>query len=255
MTLSTPLIIATIFLGSFILLIYVYTGRIKNGYLPVLRPICSYEVLKGLTGRAIESGRTLHLSLGVGSVADPTTADTLAGLAVLDYLAEQTAVTGIPPTISMADPMVMLYAQSAMQAACASDPNAAREAQRQIRWIAPQPIAYAAGVMNILSLDSPEANVMIGNFGDEYLLMGEVAVRREAAHIGGSSNPNTLPFIYASAEQASLDETLLGEDIYAAGAYLSKRASHIASLVTQDIMRWAIALAILISIIIGSVKG
>ncbi len=242
--------VALVFILGFILLIYFFTYRIKNGYAPILRPIRAFEVLKGLTGRAIESGRTLHLSLGVGGIADETTADSLAGLAVLNYLAEQASVTGVSPTVSMANPMVMLYAQNTLQVAHANDPESAKEASRQIRWIAPQPIAYAAGVMNMLAIDEPEANVMVGSFGDEYLLMGEVAARREVAHIGGSSNPNTLPFIYASAE-----ETLLGEEIYAAEAYLRKRSSHIASLLAQDTMRWLIALIILGNIIIVSIRN
>jgi len=227
--------LALLFLFCFVLSIYYFTYRIRNGYSPTLRRIRGFELLKGLTGRAIEMGKPLHLSLGVGSMANETTADSLAGLSVLNYLAEKASMTGVSPTISMADPMVMLYAQNILRAAHANDPDSARDAYRQIRWIAPQPTAYAAGVMNLLSIDRAEANVMVGQFGDEYLLMGEVAARKKVTHIGGTSNPNTLPFIYASA-----DETLLGEEIYAAGAYLKKRPSQIASLITQDTMRWIV---------------
>lgn len=90
---------------------------------------------------------------------------------------------------------------------------------------------------------------MVGSFGDEYLLMGETAARQGMAHIGGTSNPNTLPFIYASAQ-----ETLLGEEIYAAGAYLQKRPAHLGSLAAQDLMRWLVALFMLAGIVIASVS-
>jgi hypothetical protein len=90
---------------------------------------------------------------------------------------------------------------------------------------------------------------MVGHFGDEYLLMGEVAARREVAHVGGSSNPNALPFIYLSA-----DQTLMGEEIYAAGAYLQQRHSHIGSLMAQDAIRWLIVFTIFGGILYHTIK-
>jgi hypothetical protein len=100
-----------------------------------------------------------------------------------------------------------------------------------------------------MNIDEVEANVMVGDFGDEYLLMGETAARRGAGHIGGTSHPNTLPFIYASAE-----ETLLGEEIYAAGAYLQQKPTHLGSLMSQDAMRWLVFLIILVGIIFSSLR-
>lgn len=238
--LQNPVVLAAIFLVAFAGLTYYFTVRTALGHKPTLRPIQAFETLKGLMGRAIETGRALHISVGVGGVANETTADTLAGLSVLRYLARQSAPTGVPPTISMADPAVMLMAQNVVRAAHAETPDNLPQAYRHIRWVAPQPSAYAAGVMNILDMDEVEATVMVGSFGDEYLLMGETAARRGMAHIGGASHPNTLPFVYVSAE-----EILMGEEIYAAGAYLEKEPTHIASLLTQDTMRWLIALLIL----------
>jgi hypothetical protein len=240
---------AIVFLLIFVAALYYFTLRVRSGRAPTLRRIRAFDTLKGLPGRAVEAGRDLHLSLGIGSLANETTSDSLAGLAVLDYLAEQAAATGASPTISMADPMVMLFAQNALRAAHPDDPDRAEETYRHVRWIAPQPAAYAAGVMNLLNIDEVEANVMVGNFGDEYLLMGETAARRGIAHVGGTSNPNTLPFIYVSAQ-----ETLLGEEIYAAGAYLQKRPAHVGSLAAQDMMRWLVALFILAGIILASVS-
>lgn len=241
--------LAALFLLLFATLIYYHTSRLRNGYKPQFRPIRGYELITGLTGRAIETERTLHLSLGVGSLDNHTTADTLAGLAILEYLAKKAAVTGVSPTVSMADPMAMLYAQNTMRVAHGDNPDSAEEAYRQIRWVAPQPTAYAAGVMNLTNLDNTEANVMVGNFGEEYLLMGEAANRQQSAHIGGTSNPNALAYVYASAEEA-----LMGEEIYAAGAYLSQRRSHQASLMAQDAMRWFIVCAIFVGVLMSSLR-
>lgn len=235
-TLIFTLVILLIFVG----LILFFLARVRVGHMPQLRRIQAFEALRGFTGQAVETGRALHLSLGIGSVANETTADSLAGLSILNYLAEQAALTGVHPTVSMADPTVMLLAQNVVRAAHSGDRRRVEEAHRNIRWIASQPAAYAAGVMSLLSVDDIATNVMVGNFGDEYLLMGEASVRQDISHIGGASDPNTLPFVYASAQ-----ESLLGEEIYATGAYLQKLPAHIASLLTQDTMRWLVALIIL----------
>ena len=241
---TSSVLLAFLFLLLFLGLLLFFSARVGRGQKPSLRRIQAFEAVKGFAGRAVEAGRALHLSLGTGSVADITTADSLAGLYTLDYLAEQSATTGISPIVSMADPTVMLMAQNTVRSAYGSDKAKAAEAYRDIRWIAPQPAAYAAGVMNLLDMDDVETNIMIGKFGDEYLLMGEPAARRSNALVGGTSDPNTLPFIYATAQ-----ETLLGEEIYAGGAYLQKRSSHIASLLAQDTMRWIVGTVIFLGVL------
>lgn len=241
------LTLAMVFLLSFIGLLLFFMTRLRRGHKPRLRHIEAYEAVKGFSGRAIEAGRPLHLSLGLGSMANVSTADSLAGLYTLDYLADQAAVTGVPPIISMADPTVMLFAQNTLKNAYGDDIQGAKEAQRDVRWIAPQPAAYAAGVMGLIGVDDVNTNIMIGRFGDEYLLMGEAAARQGIAHVGGTSDPTTLPFIYATAQ-----ETLLGEEIYAAGAYLKKRQPHIGSLLAQDTVRWVVGIIILGGVLLTS---
>ncbi len=240
---------ATILLLLFLVLLLISIARVKVGHRPGLRHIPAFEGLKGFTARAVETGRPFHLSLGIGSMANETTADSLAGLSVLNYLADQASSTGMHPTISMADPTVMLFAQNALRAAQSHNLPETEAAYRNVHWIAPQPAAYAAGVMSLIGTDNLDTNVMVGNFGDEYLLMGEVAARQGRSLIAGTSDPNTLPFIYASAQ-----ETLLGEEIYAAGAYLQQRPTHLGSLLAQDTMRWIVAAIILAGVIMASLR-
>jgi hypothetical protein len=43
---------------------------------------------------------------------------------------------------------------------------------------------------------------------------------------------------------ANTQEILIGEELFAAGAYLGAGASHTASLTVQDILRWLVILAL-----------
>ncbi len=240
-------IIAAIVVLAFVGLFLVFFSRVRAGHLPKFRKIQAFEALPDLASHAIETGRPLHLSLGVGGMATASAADSLAGLTILDYLARQAALTGTPPTVTTADPTVMIFAQNRLRAATGTDIPAARQAYQNVRWLASQPTAYAAGVMGLLGTDKVQANVLVGKFGDEYLLIGEAAAQQGLTQVGGVSDPGTLPFVYLTTQ-----EKLLGEEIYAAGAYLQKNPAHISSLLAQDTMRWLIFLVILGGVTLAS---
>ena len=222
---------------------------VKAGRGPVLRPIPGYSVLRGFVSRSIETGRPVHLSVGVEGVSRTNTAETLAGLTLLDYLAGQAAVYGALPSVSVADPTALLAAQDVLRNALEVQGESRAFDPRQVRMIAPEATAYAAGVMGILSREDVSANVMVGTFRDEYLLMGETGARKGIPQVAGAATPEALPFMYASA-----GEVLIGEEIFAGGAYLSDLPSHIASLVVQDWMRILLVLAIAVGVVLATVR-
>jgi hypothetical protein len=236
-----------LFFVAFLPVLYLSGRRVQEGDFPDLRPISAFNALQGVTARAIETGRAVHISLGLGGTTGDATADSLAGLSALEYLADQSAAAGAPPIVTVADPTLLPLAQDTIRRPYGTDQEEAAGAARHVRWIAPEPAAYAAGVMGVLGIEAVDANVMIGEFGDEYLLMGEAAYRRGITQIGGASDPNVLPFVYVSA-----DQTLMGEEMYAGGAYLKRKPWHIGSLLAQDFMRWIIALVIVALVIINT---
>jgi uncharacterized MAPEG superfamily protein len=208
------------------------TARVRAGRTVNLRPLAGFDTLRGLSARAAESGQTLHVSAGVSGISGGETAATLAGLTVLDYLAGQGATFDAPPIVTVADPTLLPMAQDVLRHAYARQGDVENYDPKQVRLISPEPTAYAAGVMDVLGHEPLAANIMIGNFGDEYLLMGEVGAQKDIDQIGGATNPQTLPFVFASTDQA-----LIGEEIFAGGAYLASLPAHIGSLVAQDVMR------------------
>ncbi len=244
--LPLPELTSLILLILFSLLILLFASRIREGQVSAsLRPIAAFNRMKLLMAHAIEEGKRLHLSLGAGSVTDATTAETLAGLTVLEHLSRQSAAAETSPIVTMADPATMLMAQNTLRKAYHNNPRGALEAAARVQWISPQPAAYAAGVMGVLALDDVSGNVMVGHFGDEYLLMGESAYKQDppVATVAGASSPQVLPYVLATSPQA-----LWGEEMFAAGAYLSKKPMHIGSLLAQDTVRWGVGLFILGSV-------
>jgi len=102
------------------------------------------------------------------------------------------------------------------------------------------PFGFAAGAMHITQNENVSANIMIGHFGPEVALLTEASDRENVALIGASDNLTGQSVLYASSQDA-----LIGEELFAAGAYIGAGASHAASLTVQDILRWVIIIGLL----------
>ncbi len=216
-------------------------SRVRTGRTGRLRPLPGLEELPRLVGRSAETGQPLHVSVGVAGVGGSATAETWAGLTVLRQLADLAANCDTPLLVTVSDPTVLPIAQDLLSRAYVLSGNPEGYDPTQVQLIAPEPMAYAAGVSGLLERESLTGNVMIGSFGDEYLLIGETGARRGVRQIVGTADPRTLPLVYASA-----DETLIGEEMFAGGAYTSRLPIQIASLLAEDWARWAVTAGILV---------
>jgi hypothetical protein len=103
------------------------------------------------------------------------------------------------------------------------------------------PFSYAAGALPAMRDENVSANVLIGNFGVEVALLTDAAQRKDTFSLAGSDNLAAQAVLYASAQ-----EPLIGEEVYATGAYIGAGRLHQASLLTQDILRWLLILGILV---------
>jgi len=221
--------------------LFFLTSRVKAGKAGRLRFLPGMEDLPGSVGRSAETGQPLHVSVGVAGVGGSATAETWAGLTLLAQLADEAAACDTPFIVTVADATILPIAQDILRRAYARHGNPEGYEPTQVRFIAPNPTAYAAGVMGLLERESLTANVMVGSFGDEYLLMGETGARRGVRQVAGTADPRTLPFIYATA-----DETLVGEEMFAGGAYTTGLPIQVGSLLTEDWARWAVIVAIVV---------
>jgi len=227
------------FLAVFIMALYRSKRQAQPDVLARLRPIPFFDQLTDAMARAAESGRALHVSLGTGGIASDLAADSLAALSVLEAIARRSGTFDRAPIVTLADAALIPIALDMMQEP--AHKQVGLQPAPDVRWLTSSPPAYAAGVMEVLGGSEVMSSVMVGAYGDEYLLMGEAANRLNRRQLAGASDPTVLPFVWATAEGM-----LMGEELYAAGAYLSGRAWHVHSLLAQDCVRWMIVLAILV---------
>jgi hypothetical protein len=220
-----------------------HTLRVRAGQARPMRQISGYRELSNLVAESAESGRPLHVSVGVAGVGNAATAETWAGLTLLAHLAEEAAAHGIPILVSVSDATALPIAEDLVYSAYGrvGRHDLARSAS-QVRLIAPSPMAYAAGAMGLLSRQPLAGNVMVGSFGDEVLLITETGAGRGLFQVVGSADPQTLSLVRVSA-----DETLAGEEIFAGGAYTARQPAHAtaASLLAADWFRWVLIAGII----------
>jgi hypothetical protein len=209
-----------------------------------LRPIEAYERLNRSVGLAVENGTRLHISLGRGNFFTTRAGSALAGLAMLRRLAERTSLSDRPPVVTSGESTLAVLSQDTLQSG-----YRAVGAEDQYRFTTGRltgltPFSYAAGTLATIHDESVSANIFIGDFGAESALLAEASDRENTSLIAASDNLSAQSIFYASSQ-----DPLIGEELFAAGAYVGAGASHEASLNVQDILRWLIILAI----IIGSV--
>lgn len=218
-------------------------GRARAGRkIPEIRKVSGLDSLDEAIGRATEMGRPVHFSPGIG---DLTNSQTLAAFALLAYVARMTAkydtrliVTSRYPTVTPILEETTRAAYTDMSKADAFNPS-------DVRYLSDDQFGYASGVMGIMQREGVAANILFGAFWAESLIFAEVGSQTGAIQIAGTANTAQIPFFVAAC-----DYTLLGEEIYAASAYLSRDPVLVGNLIGQDWGKWFGAVVILIGAIL-----
>jgi hypothetical protein len=120
-------------------------------------------------------------------------------------------------------------------------------------FITPDQFAYTAAVDGIMLRERPAANFFMGYYYAESLLLAETGASTGAIQIAGTDADHQLPFFITSC-----DYTLIGEELYAASAYLSREPTLVGTLRGQDLGKGAVLSIIAIGTILvtlGEVLG
>jgi hypothetical protein len=207
---------------------------------PKLRVIPALTRLYRAVGLSVEDGTRLLLSLGPGDLITKDGASALAGFALLRQLTTRTSLSDRPPVAVAGDAALALLAQDTMEAGYRTAGAAEFYQPTTGRLTGLTPYSSIAGTMPIVRDENVSAAVLIGHFGVEAALLADAAERGNTLVVGSSDDLAGQAALYASANEA-----LIGEELFAAGAYLEGSPARVASLTVQDILRWLIILVLL----------
>lgn len=219
----TPVLIALL---TFAGLYGYYLFRAKNGMRFFIRRIAGLEAIDEAIGRATEMGRPV---LFVPGIEDVDNVQTLAGLSVLSHIAHKTASNEVELFIPNRWGMVMSTAQEVVKESHlrAGRPDSFKA--DNIYYVSEEQFALVAHASGLMARERPAANFFIGGFYAESLILAETGYATNAIQIAGTANAHQLPFFVAAC-----DYCLIGEELFAASAYLSRDARQMATIKGQD---------------------
>jgi len=208
-----------------------------------LRPIRGYQALKEQSDKAVETGRGVHISLGQAQLGGPGTPASIAALEVLDVLAEGGARSDTAPLATVGDGTLLLAAKDSQRGAHDKVNRSRDYSPTMAQFVAGRNFAmgYAAGVSDIVNQGDLGSNLLLGRFGPELIIMAEAGERRRLEQVIGSDDPQAMAIA-----AAVTDKALIGEELFAAGAYLRKEPVFLASLQLQDVLRVAAIVIVLL---------
>jgi len=230
----TNMLVAIFLLSGFILF-FIYSAQ--KGTELFVRRIAGLSALDDAVGRATEMGKAV---LFIPGIMDMDDIQTLAGLSILSYVAQKTAEYDTPIMVPTSRSLVMSTAQEIVKESYmrVGRPDAFRP--DNIRYLTDDQFGFVAGVDGIMVREKPAANFYMGCFYAESLILAETGHSTGAIQMAGTAMPSQLPLFVAAC-----DYTLMGEELYAASAYLSRDPQQLGSLKGQDVCKIIILLCIL----------
>jgi len=225
----------------FFALVVYFIETAKRGRSLFVRRIAGLDAVEEAVGRATEMGRPIVYVPGLGSVADIAT---IASLNILGEVAKKTAQYDSALLVPNRDPIVYTVAREMVKESYtkAGRPDAFRN--DSVFFVTDQQFAYAAAVDGLMVREKPATNFFLGMFWAESLILAETGAQTGAIQIAGTDSVFQLPFFITAC-----DYTLIGEELYAASAYLSREPLLLGSLKGQDYGK----MIILAIVVIGSV--
>lgn len=222
----------------------VAAARLRN--IP-LRPIAAYEGLAQSVSHAVESSRAAHVAIGGAAVRDSSTITAMLG-AEIGYQVAARAVSGDrPPIITVSDGITLGVAQDRIRRAFLLRNRLDRYRSTLARWYpqGPLSLAYAAGVGAAIPDEILYANILIGRFGNELMLIAESAMRNDRYIVAQSDLAEGQAVAYAVS-----DAPLIGEELYVGPAYLDRTLLNVGGVVAQDVLRLLVVVVIFVMAIL-----
>lgn len=242
-----------IFLGKRIFLagwIVVISGAViafillaRSGMPMRIRRIAALEAVDEAVGRATEMGRSV---LFIPGIQDMDNVQTIAGITVLSRVAKTVAEYDATIEVPTSRSLAMQAAREAVQASYMQAGRSESFNPDVVSYITDEQFGFVAYVGGRMVREKPAACFYMGCFFAESLILAETGNSIGAIQIAGTAESSQLPFFVAAC-----DYTLIGEEFFAASAYLSGEPDQIGSIKGQDVGK-ALAIAV---ILIGAVIG
>ncbi len=230
-----------IIVSAIILYFIVRARRNPNMF---LRKIGGLDAVDEALGRATEMGKPVLFVHGLTTMGSIST---IAAISILGRIARKIADYDANLKVVNNDPIVMSVSQEVVKESYleAGRPDAYNP--DNVFLVASEQFPYVAAVGGIMTREKPAANFFIGYFYAEALILAETGATTGAIQIAGTDAYTQLPFFITTC-----DYTLIGEELYAASAYLSREPMLMGTLRAQDVGKGLLIVILVLGTILAS---
>lgn len=211
-----------------------------------IRRIQGLNAIDEAVGRATEMGKPLLYSFGMSGFGIVG----LQSLSIMGYVARKSASYG--------SRMISAYSDSLLLAA---GDEVARESYElsgvldlynpeDSKYLSDNQFAYTSALIGLMHREKPASVIYMGYFAGEALILAENGQMEGAIQIAGTQETTQVPFFLASC-----DYTIIGDEYYAAAAYLSKEPTMLGSLVGQDFSKIVIICFMLLGALLITIQS
>ncbi len=239
----TNALISIIIFIFLVILFIEYAKKDKNIF---VRRIAGLSAIDEAVGRATEMGRPILYVPGFSTINDVAT---IASLNILGEVAKKTAQYNTPLIVPTGDPIVYTVAREVVKESYDKVGRPDAFNPDSVYFVTDSQFAYASAVSGIMIREKPATNFLVGMFYAESLIMAETGASTGAIQIGGTDAVTQLPFFITAC-----DYTLIGEELYAASAYISRNPTLLAALKSQDYSKLVIVGVLITATILALIR-
>jgi len=200
----------------------------QRGRAMYIRRIPGLSAIEEAVGRATEMGKPIFFSPGLAGIGITT----LQALSILAHIVRLAATHATRIIVGTADATVLPVAEEAVREAYDSAGRPELFRPEDVRFVSDSQFAYALGSVGLMSRDQTATNFFFGQFFAEALILTENGRSLGALQVAGTPDPVQIPFFIATC-----DYVVIGDEYYAASAYLTREPTQTGSLVGQDVVK------------------
>ena len=208
-----------------------------------IRRIPGLAAIDEAVGRATELGRPIMFNYGLMGLS----VEALQAMTILSHITRHVARYGMRVLVPVVDPQVLAITQGILREAYAAEGREDLYHPDDVMFLSGEQMAFAAGVVGIMSREKVAANFMVGVYAAESLIIAEAGQQLGAIQIAATPSPMQVPFFVATC-----DYVIIGDEYYAGSAYLSREPTLLGSLVGQDMGKAIITAMVAIGAILAS---
>ena len=235
-------LIATIL---FVVLILGFIHAARRGRNLFIRRIAGLDAIDEAVGRCTEMGKATLYIPGISTISDVAT---IASLNILGQVAKKIAAYQSRIVVPNRDPIVYPVTQDVVKLAFAEAGYPQDYRDEDVYFVTNDQFSYAAAVCGTMVREKPGANLLLGMFYAESLVLAETGASIGAIQIAGTDAITQLPFFVTAC-----DYTIIGEELYAASAYIGREPTLLGSLKGQDYYKLIFIVLIAVGILSATV--